>query len=114
MRVGDLCLFYHSSTANPEDMGVAGIGKVASKPYPDPTALEKKSGYYEPNRNIEWVLVDIKFVKKLNRIVALREMKSNPKLRNMMLIRPGMRLSIQPVLEKDFNYIIELSKQKVI
>jgi predicted RNA-binding protein with PUA-like domain len=111
MKVGDLCLFYHSSTADPRDMGVAGIGKVVSKPYPDPTATDKKSEYYEPNPKIEWVLVDIKFVKKLKRIVTLKEMKIDPALKSMMLVRPGMRLSIQPVSEKDFNYIVDLSSR---
>lgn len=111
MKVGDLCLFYHSSTADPREMGVAGIGKVASKPYPDPTAKDKKGEYYEPNPKIEWVLVDIKFVKKLKRIVTLKEMKIDPALKGMMLVRPGMRLSIQPVSERDFNYVVDLSNQ---
>ncbi len=114
MKVGDLCLFYHSSTADPREMGVAGIGKVSSRPYPDPTAKDKKSEYYEPNPRIEWVLVDIKFVKKLKRIVTLKEMKFDPALKSMMLVRPGMRLSIQPVSEKDFNHIVGLSRQEVI
>jgi predicted RNA-binding protein with PUA-like domain len=111
MKVGDLCLFYHSSTPDPLDMGAAGIGKVASKPYPDPTAKDKKSEYYEPNLKIEWILVDIKFVKKLKRIVTLKEMKIDPALKGMMLVRPGMRLSIQPVSEQHFKHIVELASE---
>ncbi len=111
MKVGDLCLFYHSSTADPRDMGAVGIGKVASKPYPDPTAKDKKSEYHEPNPRIEWVLVDIKFVKKLKRTVTLKEMKIDPALKGMMLVRPGMRLSIQPVSESHFKHIVDLSNQ---
>ncbi len=105
MKPGDLCLFYHSN-ASPNEMGIAGIAKVASKPYPDPTAKDKKSHYYEPNPKIPWDLVDMKFVKKFNRIVTLNEMKLDPKLKNMMVTRKGMRLSVQPVLEKDFEYIV--------
>lgn len=111
MKVGDLCLFYHSSTADPRDMGVVGIGKVASKPYPDPAAFDRKSEYYEPNAKIKWELVDISFVKKLKRTVTLKEMKNDPALKGMMLIRPGMRLSIQPVSEKHFEHIVQTSSE---
>ncbi len=111
MKRGDMCLFYHSSTASPSDTGVVGIGKVASAPYPDPTASDKGSEYYEPNSKIEWVLVDIRFFKKLKRIVTLKEIKGDRALAGMMLVRPGMRLSIQPVSEKDFNHIVAMSNR---
>lgn len=105
MKVGDLCLFYHSSAKKAEDIGVAGIAKVVSKPYPDPSAKDKKSDYFEPNSKIVWELVDIKFVKKFPRLVPLSEIKADSKLANMLVIKKGMRLSIQPVDEKDFLYI---------
>ncbi len=107
MKVGDLCLFYHSSAPKPAEIGIAGIAKVVSKPYPDPTAKDKKSPYYEKNPKIEWVAVDMKFVKKFKRLMTLREIKLDPKLKNMIVTRPGMRLSIQPVLKRDFEYIVE-------
>ncbi len=108
MKPGDLCLFYHSNGKS-NDMGVAGVAKVASKPYPDPTAKKKGSKYYEPNPKITWDLVDVKFVKKFPRIVTLNEMKLEPKLKDMVVTRKGMRLSVQPVLPKDFEYIIKLA-----
>src|SRR5436305_792943 len=63
MKLGDLCLFYHTG----KDNGVYGIAKVASKPYADPTQFDKKGHYYEPKATKEkptWILVDIAFVKK--------------------------------------------------
>ncbi len=105
MKVGDLCLFYHSSAKEAKDIGAAGIAKVASKPYPDPTARDKKSDYFEKNPKIIWDLVDIKFVKKFPRLVPLSEIKNDPKLAGILVAKKGMRLSIQPVSEKDFLYI---------
>lgn len=110
MKIGDLCLFYHSNT-KPENTGVAGIARVDSLPYKDKTADDKKSEYFEPNKKIEWVLVDIKFEKKLKRVVTLAEMKIDPVLVSMLVVKKGMRLSIQPVSALDFAHIVELSKK---
>jgi predicted RNA-binding protein with PUA-like domain len=108
MQVGDLCLFYHSSSkAN----GVYGIAKVASKPYADPTQFDKKGHYFEPRSTKEkpvWMLVDIAFVKKFKHPVLLSEMKLDPELAGMLLWRAN-RLSIQPVSEKHFEHIVELA-----
>ncbi len=111
MKRGDICLFYHSSTKHPSETGVVGIGTVASAPYPDPTASDKGGEYYEPNPKIKWVLVDIRFSKKLRRIVTLKEIKADRALAGMQLMRPGMRLSIQPVSEKEFNHIVAMSNR---
>lgn len=106
MQVGDLCLFYHSSSkAN----GVYGIARVASKPYADPSQFDRKGHYFEPKATREkpvWMLVDIQFVKKFKRPVSAAEMKNDPKLDGMMLWRAS-RLSIQPVSENHFRYIVE-------
>ena len=107
MKVGDLCLFYHSS-ANPT--GVYGIAKVASKPHADETQFNKKSHYFEPRATREkpvWFCVDVAFVKKLKNPVSLAEIKNDPNLSGMMVRVQGSRLSIQPVSEKHFKYIIE-------
>src|SRR5690606_17593040 len=64
MRPGDGVLFYHSG-ANPP--GVAGLAKIARAAYPDPTALDPDSHYYDPKATKEdprWVMVDIEFVEK--------------------------------------------------
>lgn len=105
MRIGDSVLFYHSNTTPPH---IAGIAKVASKPYPDPTQFDINSEYFDPKSTQEkprWVLVDIAFVKKAKNILPLDEIKSDPKLSGMLVAKRGMRLSIQPVEKKHFEYI---------
>jgi predicted RNA-binding protein with PUA-like domain len=108
MKEGDLILFYHSSCDVP---GVAGIAKVASRPYPDSTQFDKKSEYYDPKATEEtprWFLVDVKFHHKLKHHVSLAELKSQKELEGMKLLSPGNRLSILPVTQKEFEHIKKL------
>ena len=105
MRVGDGVLFYHSSCEVP---GVAGIAKVASKAYPDASQFDRKSGYYDAKSKREdprWVNVDVKLVKK-TRLMPLEEMRSYPQLAQMRTLRPGNRLSITPVSEAEWSFIL--------
>lgn len=105
MKVGDLILFYHSNTNPP---GVAGIAEVASAPYPDPTAFDKKSKYYDPKsdpKNPRWMLIDVKYNADLKRSVSLEEMKAMPALEEMRVLQRGNRLSITPVTKKEFAAI---------
>ncbi len=105
MRIGDLILFYHSNTNPP---GVAGIAQVASKPYPDPTAFDKKSKYFDPKsdpKNPRWILVDVSFKADIVRQVSLEEMKSMPELVNMRALQRGNRLSIMPTTRSEFQAI---------
>jgi predicted RNA-binding protein with PUA-like domain len=105
MRVGDGVLFYHSSCEVP---GIAGIAKVASKAYPDASQFDRKSGYYDAKSKREdprWVNVDVKLVKK-TRLMPLEEMRSYPQLAQMRTLRPGNRLSITPVSEAEWRFIL--------
>lgn len=105
MQIGDLILFYHSNTNPP---GVAGIAEVASKPYPDPTAFDKKSKYFDPKsdpKNPRWILVDVSFKADIARQVSLEEMKSMPELVNMRALQRGNRLSIMPTTRSEFEAI---------
>lgn len=105
MQIGDLILFYHSNTNPP---GVAGIAEVASKPYPDPTAFDKKSKYYDPKsdpKSPRWILVDVRFKADIVRQVSLEEMKSMPELVNMRALQRGNRLSIMPTTRSEFQAI---------
>lgn len=107
MKVGDLALFYHSSS---DPTGVVGIAKISSKPYPDHTAFDKKDEHYDPKSTKEkpiWMMVDVAFVKKLKEPITLTELKADPKLEGMMVRQQGSRLSIQPVSEAHFTYITE-------
>jgi predicted RNA-binding protein with PUA-like domain len=105
MKAGDLILFYHSNTNPP---GVAGIAEVASEPYADPTAFDKKSKYFDPKSdpdNPRWILVDVKYHADLKRLVSLEEMKGMKALQEMRVLQRGNRLSITPVTKKEFDAI---------
>ena len=106
MRPGDGVLFYHSSCPEP---GVAGIAEVASAPYVDPTQFDKKSKYYDAASKTEsprWYLVDIRALKK-TRLLSLPEMRKDPALAEMRVLRRGNRLSITPVSEDEWRHITE-------
>lgn len=109
MRVGDEVLFYHSSTKVP---GVVGVARVASEPYPDPTQFDAKSDYYDPKATEDeprWYLVDIEPVERLPRLVSLEEMKADPELEGMTLLRRGNRLSVMPVEPEQMERVRQLA-----
>lgn len=108
MRPGDQVLFYHSSCKVP---GVYGIAEVISEPYPDPTQFDLKSAYYEPRATKEkpvWDLVDIKFVREFGEPVTLADIRADLKLKAMMILQPGSRLSVTPVASEHFERILAL------
>ncbi len=107
MEKGDLVLFYHSSST---PTGVYGIAKVVSAPHPDETQFDRKDDHYDPTStksDPRWICVDVAFVKKLKEPVSLDEIKRDPHLEGMMVRQQGSRLSVQPVSEKHFKYIVE-------
>ncbi|MDB5225239.1 MAG: hypothetical protein JWL87_191 [Candidatus Adlerbacteria bacterium] len=107
MQPGDLCVFYHSG----DEKQAVGVAKVVGKPYADPTQFEAKSHYFDPKATKEkprWWLVDVAFVKKFKRPITLAEVKGDMVLRGMVLAQ-ATRLSVQPVSEKHFDYLVELS-----
>ncbi|MCH9625848.1 MAG: hypothetical protein S4CHLAM123_10320 [Chlamydiales bacterium] len=113
MKIGDLVLFYHS---NAKPSGIVGLGKVASKPYPDPTAFDPNEGHFDPKSdpdNPTWILVDIAFEEKYPEILPLQELKKIPDLDGMLLLKKGCRLSVQPVEKKHFTHVQSLKKQKL-
>ncbi|PIK16059.1 EVE domain-containing protein [Halobacteriovorax sp. JY17] len=108
MKKGDLVLLYHSSCKVP---GVAGIAEVVKESYPDYTSWDKKSAYYDPKSTSEkprWFMVDIKFKKKFETYLPLTELKGMKKLKDMVLLKKGSRLSIQPVTKEEFEHITRL------
>lgn len=108
MQSGDLFLFYHSSA---EPSGIVGVGKIVSRGLPDLSALDKKSKYYDPKAtkdNPIWNTIKVRFIKKFKTIISLEELKKNPKLKKMLVIQRGQRLSVQPVTKEEFETIISL------
>ena len=107
MKVGDDVLFYHSSCPEP---GVAGLAKVSSPAYPDPTQFEKKGKYFDVKATLEtprWMLVDVKLGKK-TRLLSLAEMRTIPALEEMVILQRGNRLSITPVSTANWKTIAKL------
>ncbi|MCP5282836.1 MAG: EVE domain-containing protein [Rhodoferax sp.] len=110
MQVGDGVLFYHSSCPQP---GIAGIAKVASGVRPDPTQFDAQSDYYDPQSDPaapRWLLVDVQAQRK-TRLLGLPELRADPALADLVLLRRGNRLSITPVDEAHWNRIQQLLAQ---
>ena len=108
MKVGDQILFYHS---NAKPMAVVGIASVVREGYNDFHGLDPDDQHYEPKATADnpiWSMVDIKGERSLGRPVTLAEIKENPNLTDMLLIRKGMRLSIQPVTKEEFEEIVRV------
>jgi predicted RNA-binding protein with PUA-like domain len=112
MAVGDLAIFYHSSTKPP---GAAGVCRICREAYPDPTQFEDKSEYYDSKskeQSPRWWMVDVEFVEKFPEIVPLQAMKDDPRLRGMRVTQTGSRLSVQPVEPQHFKRVLELARAK--
>lgn len=112
MRVGDLALFYHSNATPP---GLAGIAKVASAPYPDPTQFDPRSEYHDPKatkENPRWFVVDFEHVATFPDPIPLERLKSDSQLSEMLVCRRGSRLSITPVDPKHYQRVLKLAGVK--
>jgi len=108
MKKGDKVFFYHSSCPEP---GIVGIASVAREAYPDATAFDKKSPYYDPKSDPSkpiWMGVDVKFVRQFKRVISLEELKQEPSLDGFALLRRGNRLSVMPVSEEHWNVVLGL------
>lgn len=110
MKKGDLAFFYHSSCAVP---GVAGIVKVVHEAYPDATAFDKAHHHYDPDSdpdNPRWLMMDVKLERKFKRIIPLDELRTHAdgKLKSMLLLKRGNRLSITPLTKSEFEFIASL------
>jgi predicted RNA-binding protein with PUA-like domain len=113
MEVGDLALFYHSNAKPP---GVAGVARVASASYPDPTQFDPKSEYFDPKATEEkprWYLVDFEHVATFDELLPLETLKNDSILSEMVVSQKGTRLSITPVEKKHFARVLKLAKAKL-
>ena len=112
IKRGDKVLFYHSNAKPP---GVAGTATVVRNAYPDHTAWDPKSDYYDKKSKPDdptWFMVDVKFEEKFEEPLTLPELKEIPGLTDMMVIRRGMRLSIQPVTRQEFDTVLRHARRK--
>ncbi len=110
MKKGDKVFFYHSNCKTP---GIVGIARVVREGYPDFTAFDPRSRYYDPKSspdNPRWYMVDIRLERKLKRIITLEELKRHRELADMPLLRRGNRLSVMPVTAEQWKFILSLEK----
>ena len=107
MSIGDLVLFYHSNCKPPH---VAGIAKVCKEGYPDHTAQDSSSNYFDPKATPDeprWMMVDIEPVVELSN-VELSVLRLNPELEDMPLLKRGQRLSVQSVPPEHFEIVCRM------
>lgn len=112
MKAGDEALFYHSNADPPAVVGVAVVSGPAE---PDPTQFDSTDTHYDPKATPAspiWHCVRVKFKQKFARQVTLPELRARKELQDMVLLRKGSRLSIQPVTEKEFKLIGEMGSSK--
>lgn len=108
MQKGDGVLFYHSSTDPQAVMGTATIVRAG---YPDATQFDAKSNHYDADSdptNPRWFAVDIKLDKHFSRPVTLAELRGVRGLEDMILLKRGSRLSVQPVQPAEWKIICRL------
>jgi predicted RNA-binding protein with PUA-like domain len=112
ISLGDGVIFYHSSADPP---GAAGLAEVSRAGYPDATQFDPKSEYHDPDATPDaprWYMVDIKFKEKFTRFLPLDELRAAPPLADMVLLRRGSRLSVQPVTASEWKAIVALGRRK--
>jgi predicted RNA-binding protein with PUA-like domain len=110
MQRGDLAFFYYSSCAEP---AIAGIVKVVKPGYPDDSAFDRKDKHYDADSdpdNPRWYMVDVQLQRKLKRPITLETLRkhSNDALRGLALLKRGNRLSITPVSDAHWEFILSL------
>lgn len=110
-RKGDLAFIYHSSCEIP---GIAGVMKVVRTAYPDPTAFDRRHDHYDAGsdpENPRWYVVDVQLQRRFKRVITLDELREHESraLDGMLLLKRGNRLSITPVSEAHWNFILSLA-----
>ena len=113
MAIGDQILFYHS---NAEPPAVVGIAEVVRTAYPDQTQFDKASHHYDPASvpsAPRWDMVDIRYHQTFKTSLPLDRLRLEPKLKSMVLLQKGSRLSVQPVTEAEWAVILKLAGAKI-
>jgi predicted RNA-binding protein with PUA-like domain len=111
MKVGDRAFFYHSNCPVP---GIVGLMEVVREGYPDHTAVDPTSKYFDAKSAADkprWFMVDVKYLRHTQRVIPLAELKAHAALENMPLVRKGNRLSIMSVSETEWNHILSIENQ---
>ncbi|WJN59313.1 EVE domain-containing protein [Pseudomonas sp. SO81] len=108
MQIGDEFFFYHSSCPEP---GIAGIARIAGPVYPDPTALDPNSHYFDAKASAEknpWSALDVEFVEAFPRVLPLASLREQQALAELALVQRGSRLSVMPVSAEQWQAILAM------
>ena len=111
VKKGDLVLFYHSSA---EPTGVAGVAEIVREGFPDPSQFDAASGHFDAGSKRDdprWIAVGLKIVRRFPRVVTLAELRAEPSLAQMEVLRRGSRLSIQRVTPAEFETVTRLAEE---
>jgi predicted RNA-binding protein with PUA-like domain len=107
---GDLAFLYHSSCAVP---GLVGTLRVVRAAYPDVTAFDRRDEHYDSGSDPaapRWFTIDVQLQRRFKRVISLDELRAhaNGKLRGMTLLQRGSRLSVMPVDDAHWRFILSL------
>ena len=108
MQGGDQAFFYHSNCKEP---GIVGAMEIASKAYPDHTAFDPSEKYFDSKsdpENPRWLMVDVHYIRHLNRMITLAELRQQKQIADMKLLQRGNRLSVLPLSKMEWQYILEM------
>lgn len=110
VQLGDHVFFYHSRE---EPLGIFGTMEVVRTGYPDHTAIDPKSKYFDPGSKAEsprWYMVDVKLIRKFDEPLTRDLLQQNAATAGMLVLKRGMRLSIQPVTEAEWLAVHKLAR----
>lgn len=110
MAVGDSVFFYHSRV---EPMAIVGISRIVRAGYADPSQFKPEHKYYDPAATRDkprWYAVDIQYAQSLPMPVTLQAMRGIAALKNMVLLKKGSRLSVQPVTAAEWRAILHYAE----
>jgi len=112
MKKGDLAFFYHSSCPAP---GVYGIVEIVREAYPDDTAFDPKSEYYDSKSTLaqpRWFMVDVRLKRAFKSPALLEAIRDERSLREMQLVQRGNRLSVMPVTTREWKSILKIAGEQ--
>lgn len=109
MKLGDWVFFYHSNCSEP---GIVGIMEVIKEGYPDITAFDSDDKHFDPKSDLNqprWYRVDVRYIRHLSRTISLKELKDKTELADLALVKRGNRLSIMPISQWQWDFILALA-----
>jgi len=112
MKPSDQGFFYHSSCAQP---GIVGIVSITAAGYPDRSAQDPQSPYFDPKSRTDnpiWYSVDVKLIRKFDVPLTLTALRNAESLADLVILRKGNRLSITPVTPTQWSHILELTNSR--